>query len=139
MPRSEVWVQGTLDGAAHLAESEPAPAAASQHVPLTQAEREARGQQALGLTPDMVHDDITEEVLRIRETARQIQAKVDDLASIREPAEEPEATDLGPAWNVQATRQRDSILQPPKADIVPASRVLELEHDRQADPEPELE
>jgi hypothetical protein len=139
MPRSEVWVQGTLDGAAHLAEGDPVLAEGSQHSSLTQAERESHGQQALGLTPDTVHDDIPEEVLRIRETARQIQAKVDDLASICEPAEEPEAADLGPAWNVQGTRQRDAILQPPKADVVPASRVLEREPDLQAGMELELE
>jgi hypothetical protein len=138
-PRSEIWVQDTLDGAAHLAEGELVPNAADQRGPLTLADREARGQQVLGLTPDTVHDDIPEEVLRIRETARQIQARVDDLVSIREPAEEPEATDLGPAWNVQATRQRDAILQPPKPDVVPASKVLERSHDRQADLEPELE
>jgi len=138
-PRREVWVQGTLDGAAHLAEGDPVLAEGGQHPSLNQAERESNGQQALGLTPDTVHDDIPEEVLRIRETARQIQAKVDHLASIREPAEEPEATDLGPAWNVQAPRQRDAILQPPKPDVVPASKVLERSHDRQADLEPELE
>jgi hypothetical protein len=43
------------------------------------------------------------------------------------------------AWNVQASRQRDAILQPPKPDVVPASKVLERSHDRQADLEPELE
>jgi hypothetical protein len=138
-PRREVWVQGTLDGAAHLAESQPMSAAASQHVPLTQAEREAQGQKALGLTPDTVHEDIPGQVQRIRETARQIQARIDDFVGTREPAEEPDATDLGPAWNVQAARHRDAILQPPKPDVVPASKVLERSHERQADLEPELE
>lgn len=113
--------------------------AASQPVPLTQAEREAHGQQALGLTPATVHEDIPGQVQRIRETARQIQAKIDDFASTREPAEEPDATDLGPAWNVQAGRQRDAILQPPKPDVVPASQILERAPARQADLEPELE
>ena len=99
----------------------------------------ARGQQALGLTPDTVHEDIPGQVQRIHETARQIQAKIDDFASTREPAEEPDATDLGPAWNIQAACQRDAILQPPKHDIVPASKILERSHERQADLEPELE
>ena len=138
-PRREVWVQGTLDGAAHLAGSEAMAADASQPAPLTQAEREARGQQTLGLTPNTVHDDIPEQVEHIRETAREIQARIDDFVSTREPAEEPDATDLGPAWNIRAIRQRDAILQPPKPDVVPASKVLERSHDRQADLEPELE
>ena len=137
--RSEVWVQGTLDRTAHLAVGEQAPTEATQRVLVPQVEREVQGQQALGLTPDTVHEDIPGQVQRIRETARQIQAKVDDFASTREPAEEPDATDLGPAWNVQATRQRDAILQPPKPDVVPASKVLERSHDHQADLEPELE
>jgi hypothetical protein len=130
-------VQDTLDGAAHLAEGDPVLAEGRQHSSFTQAERESHGQQALGLTPDTVHDDIPEQVLRIRETARHIQAKVDDLASIREPAEEPDATDLGPAWNVQASRKRDAILQPPKPDVVPASEVLQQSQRRQAAIEPE--
>lgn len=100
-------MQGTLDGEVHLAEDGCVPSATSQPEPLTRAEREAQGQQALGLTPDTVHEDIPGQVQRIREAARQIQAKIDDFASTREPAEEPDATDLSPAWNVQATRQRE--------------------------------
>jgi hypothetical protein len=33
-------------------------------VPVSQAEREAGGQQAVGLTPETVHEEIPEQVLR---------------------------------------------------------------------------
>lgn len=112
---------------------------ASQAMPTTQADRGAAGQRALGLTPETLHEEVPEQVARIRETARQVQAKIDDYASTREPAEEPDTAEPGPAWNVQARRRRDAILQPPKPDIVPASQILERAHDRQADIEPGLE
>jgi hypothetical protein len=135
-----VWVQETLDGAAHLAEAEPGtPTAPSQEAPLTQTQREAHGQQALGLTPETARDEIPEQVLRIRETARQAQAKIDDFASTREPTDDHDARDLGPAWNIEANRDRDAILQPPKPDVVPASKILERAEARQAAMEPELE
>jgi hypothetical protein len=139
-PRSQVWVQETLDGAAHLAEGEPGtPTAPNKEAPLTQAQREARGQRALGLTPETARDEIPEQILRIRETARQTQAKIDDFASTREPADDHDASDLGPAWNVEANRDRDAILQPPKPDVVPASKILERAEERQAAMEPELQ
>jgi hypothetical protein len=31
-------------------------------------------------------------------------------------------TEPGPAWTLQARRQRDAVLQPPKPDTIPASR-----------------
>ena len=47
--------------------------------PLTPAQREARGQQALGLTPQTVHDEVPEQVHRIRENARKAQEEIDKL------------------------------------------------------------
>jgi len=139
-PRSEVWVQQTLDGAAHLAEAEPGtPTAPRQEAPLTQTQRDAHGQQALGLTLETAREEIPAQVLRIRETAQQIQAKIDGFASTREPADDHDAMDLGPAWNVKASRDRDAILQPPKPDVIPAIKILERAQQRQAAMEPERE
>ena len=45
--------------------------------------------QALGLTLETVHEEIADQVTRIREAARQAQAKIDGFANIREPAEDP--------------------------------------------------
>jgi hypothetical protein len=132
-PRGEVWVQPTLDGAVHLPDRQAETRrTADQMMRPAQAEREAAGQQALGLTPETAHEEIPDQVIRIHETARQIQAKIDALASTREPADERDAAEPGPAWNVEARRQRDAILQPPKPDIVPASKILEHAPDRQA-------
>jgi len=129
-PREEVWVQETLDGAAHLAGAENV--SAPHEAPLTPAQREARGQQILGLTPSTVHDEVPEQVHRIRENARKAQEEIDKLRGTPQFAEDDDATYLGPAWGDLARRDRDAILQPPKPDVVPASAVLRRAQERRA-------
>jgi hypothetical protein len=132
-PREDVWIQDTLDGAAHLARAEAENAAASPgEPPLTSAQREARGQQALGLTPPTVHDEIPEHVHRIRKNARKAREEIDKLRGTAQYAEDDDAVYLGTAWGDLARRDRDAIVQPPKPDVVPASAVLERAQQRRA-------
>jgi len=134
-PREEVWIQETLDGAAHLAGAENI--SAPREASLTPAQREARGQQALGLTPPTVHDEVPEQVHRIRENARKAQEQIDKLRGTAQYAEDDDAVYLGTAWGNLARRDRDAIVQPPKPEVVPASAVLKRAQERSASREVE--
>jgi hypothetical protein len=137
-PRRGVWLQETLDGAVHLAQPEAeSDAVPDAEPPLTLAQREFLGRQALGLTPPIVHDDVPEQVHRIRENARQVQNQIDRLRGTPEYAEDDDAVYLGAAWGDLHRRDRDAILQPPKPDMVPASAILQRVRERQAATEPE--
>jgi hypothetical protein len=117
------WVQLTLDGTEDLV---PNQALGRQHNETAHAkQRQADGQLVLGLTPETAHHEIPEHVLRIRENAEIAQAKLDDLAHTRLPG--PSEDDLSPglAWPAEAHRERDAVLQPPRPEVVPSSRVLE--------------
>jgi len=135
--RREVWVQDTLDGAAHLARESPAADRDAESEPGAPGRSDARGQQALGLTPSAAHEEIPEQVHRIRENARKAQAEIDRLRGTPQYAEDDDAVYLGAAWGNLIRRDRDAILQPPKPGIVPASAVLQQAGHRGADIEPE--
>jgi hypothetical protein len=132
-----VWIQETLDGAAHLAQPDADIAEPAQEPLPTSAQRETLGQHALGLIPSAVHDDVPEQVQRIRENARRIQDQIDMLRSTPEFAEDDDAEYLGTAWGDLHHRDRDAILQPPKPEIVPSRAVLQRARERQAAREPE--
>ena len=132
-PRQEVWVQGTFDGGAHLAEADEGKPAAQAGQPLpSSAERDAYAQQALGLTPETVAEEIPEQVIRIQENVRSAQEKIDRLRTTPQFDEHDDSAYEGPAWGDLARRERDAILQPPKPDVVPASEIARRAQERQA-------
>jgi hypothetical protein len=135
-PGPEVWAQETLDSPGPFAPDE-ANRSRGEERPLTAEQREAATQEALGLTPDTVHKEIPEQILRIRENMRLAQAKIDDLQNTRIPGDDHEGADLGRAWDVLARRDRDAIVQPPKPDVVPAREILQRAQERMADHEAE--
>ena len=120
----DVWIQDTLDGSPHLAEDDTGHRELPRE-PAVGKQREADGQLALGLTPQTVHDEIPEQVLRIRQNAAIAQAKLDELAHVPMPGADEDGLSPGPAWPVQAGRDRDAVLQPPQPDVVPSARVLD--------------
>ena len=101
---------------------------------------EANGQLMLGLTPGTAHHEIPEHVLRIRDNAKIAQAKLDELAGLREPAADADDLSPGLAWPVAQQRDRDAVLQPPQPEVVPSARIAEQYQAATADavhPEPE--
>ncbi len=137
-PHPQFWIQETLDGAGHLPNAgtgqltEP-----GRDVPLTPARREAAGQQALGLTPETVSEEIPAQVLRIRDNVRSAQQKIDCYRGTPEFAADGELAYLGPAWGVLNRRDRDAILQPPQPAVIPAREIAQRAADRSAAREPE--
>ena len=136
-PCPQLWIQETLDGAAHLPTTGAGkPAEPGWDMPLTPQRREVPGQQALGLTPETVSDEIPAQVLRIRDNVRRAQQKIDCYRGTPEFAEDDEVAYLGPAWGVLARRDREAIVQPPKPAVIPASEIARRMGDRSAAREP---
>ena len=128
-----------LDGAAHTADAGSAGQRRNEHAPDNRS-AEAHGQLMLGLTPETAHQGIPEHVLRIRDNAKAAQAKLDELASLREPATGTDYLSPGLAWPAVRQRDRDAVLQPPRPEVAPAARIVERYHAATADadrPEPE--
>ena len=61
--------------------------------------------------------------------------KLEELQGLKVPSEDPDWDDLGdafPSWNPPG---RDAILQPPKPQITPSARILQLAAERDTEPE----
>jgi hypothetical protein len=121
--REDVWVQPTLDGAVHLPDQRHARASRLGKMP--EQAPQAAGQLALGLTPETVHDEIPAQVRRIRASAQRAQEKLDYLRGLPERGTEEGELAPGDSWAVLAGCERDAVLQPPKPEVVPASKILE--------------
>jgi hypothetical protein len=94
----------------------------------------------LGLALTTAHYEIPEHLLRIRDNAKVAQAKLDELASLREPADDTDDLSPGLAWPAIQQPDRDAVLQPPRPEVVPATQIVEHYHAATADadrPEPE--
>jgi hypothetical protein len=103
--------------------------------PPTRAQHEREQMAALGLDRERPADpDVSRQLAEAAEHARMQQARIDELLSMREPAEDPEELDLGRPWAALAGRDREAILQPPKPEIKPAGPVLEAAHERDLEP-----
>jgi hypothetical protein len=120
----EVWVQPRLDGSIDLPREPEL---------LSPAEREERALNVLGLTPGHDQPELPVQVSQIAAYNRKRQTEIDERRSMRIPAEEPDARDLGEAWNVLAERRRDAVIQPPKPPIPAANAVIERAAEREAE------
>ncbi len=76
----------------------------------------------------MAQDEIPAQVLRIRENARIVQARLDDLASLPLPAAEEDDRSPGLAWPAQPGHDRDAVLQPPRPDVVTSAQTQPAGH-----------
>ena len=74
----------------------------------------------------------------IRDLAAQRQAfrdKIEERQGLMVPSEDPDWGDLGEAFPAWQTPGRDAILQPPKPQITPSAKILQLAQQRDAEPE----
>lgn len=92
--------------------------AKDERQPPIRAETEHRQMAALGLTKDGDGDPyVSAQLAEAAAYVRQQQARIDELLSLRVPAEGEEELDLGRAWGTIADQERAAILQPPKPEI----------------------
>ena len=74
----------------------------------------------------------------ISDLAAQRQAfreKIEEYQGLMVPSEDPDWGDLGEAFPAWHAPSRDAILQPPKPQITPAARILQLVQERDTAPE----
>ena len=91
--------------------------------------------EQLTLTPDQ---QIGEMAAWIRDLASQRQAfreKFEEYQGLMVPSEDPDWGDLGEAFPAWQAPGRDAILQPPKPQITPAAKILQLAHEHDTEPE----
>jgi hypothetical protein len=106
-----------------LRSSEPAPPSQTDHDELALVPGEKIGEMATWIR------DLTAQ-------RHAFHAKLGERPALKIPGEDPEwGEDLGeafPAWN---TSRRDAILQPPKPQITPSAKILQLAAERDTEPE----
>ena len=108
--------------------TEPLPSA--EPLPVNDTDREQ-----LTLTPDQ---QIGEMAAWIRDLVAQRQAfreKVEERQGLMVPSEDPDWVDLGEAFPAWQAPSRDAILQPPKPQITPSAKILQLVQERDTEPE----
>jgi hypothetical protein len=89
--------------------------------------------EQLTLAPDQ---QIGEMAAWIRDLAAQRQAfreKIEERQGLMVPSDDPDSSDLGEAFPAWQAPGRDAILQPPKPQITPAAKILQLVHERDTD------
>jgi AAA domain/TrwC relaxase len=105
-----------------LRSAEPSPTGDTEREELTLAPDEKIGQMAAWVS----------DLAAQRQAFRQ---KIEERQALKVPSEDPDFEDLGhafPAWNAPG---KDAILQPPKPDIQPLAKILELAQQPEADRE----
>ncbi len=97
---------------------------------------------AVVLTPSEEPYETPEWITRLAAERRAVREKLEERQGVRVPSKDPDAQDEGEAWPSWFRRDRDAILQPPKPEMKPSPRVVELADERaaqQAQPRMEAE
>ena len=71
----------------------------------------------------------------VQDLAAQRQAfrdKLEERQALKVPSEDPDYEDLGPAFPAWNPPDKDAILQPPKPEIPPSAKILELAREPEA-------
>ena len=106
------------------------PLQSAEPVPVSDIDRDQAA-----LAPDR---KIGEMATWIRDLAAQRQAfreKIEERQGLMVPSEDPDWGDLGEAFPAWQAPGRDAILQPPKPQITPSARILQLAQERDTEPE----
>jgi hypothetical protein len=106
------------------------PLRSAEPAPADEADREE-----LTLAPDENISEMTAWVSGLAAQRQAFREKIEERQALKVPAEDPDFEDLGhafPAWNPPG---KDAILQPPKPEIQPAAKILDLAREPEADRE----
>ncbi len=88
--------------------------------------------QELQLTPDAKLGEMTQWVTDLTAQRQAFRDRLQERQTLQVPSEDPDFEDLGPAFPAWNPPERDAILQPPKPNITPAAKILELTRQHQA-------
>jgi hypothetical protein len=106
------------------------PLRSAEPAPADEADREG-----LTLAPDEKIGEMAAWVSGLAAQRQAFREKIEERQALKVPAEDPDFEDLGyafPTWNPPS---KDAILQPPKPEIQPAAKILELAREPEADRE----
>ena len=87
------------------------------------------------LTPDKKIAEMAAWISELATKRQSFREKLEELQGFKLPSEDPDWDDLGhafPSWNPPG---RDAILQPPKPQITPSAKILQLAGERDTEPE----
>ena len=93
------------------------------------------GRAELTLAPDKKIGEMAAWISDLAAKRQAFREKLEELQGLKVPSEDPDWDDLGeafPSWN---SRGRDAILQPPKPQITPSAKILQLAAERDTEPE----
>jgi conjugative relaxase-like TrwC/TraI family protein len=93
------------------------------------------GTGQLTLTPDHEIGDVVGWVRGLAEQCQAFREKFEEWQGLMVPSEDPDWGDLGEAFPAWRAPGRDAILQPPKPQITPAAKILQLAQERGIEPE----
>ena len=105
-----------------------APLRSAEPEPATQAQRDE-----LTLTPDALPGEMDQQLTNLAAGHRTFADKLADRQSQTIPSEDPDYSDLGPAFPAWTGPGRMPILQAPKPEIPPSPRILQRAMNRDAD------
>jgi hypothetical protein len=89
-------------------------------------------QDKLTLTPDQRIGEMAAWISDLATQRHAFHEQLVERQALRVPSEDPEEHDLGPAFPAWHPPDRDAILQPPKPEITPSAKILELDREQQA-------
>jgi hypothetical protein len=106
------------------------PLRSAEPAPIDDAEREQ-----LSRAPDKNISEMSAWVTALAAQRQAFREKLDERQALKEPNQDPDFEDLGPAFPAWNPPEREALLQPPKPDITPSAKILELARG----PEPDWE
>lgn len=102
----------------------------AEPAPIDECEREQ-----LRLKPDEKIGEMASWISNLAAERQAFREKLEERQGLKIPSEDPDRQDLGEAFPAQPEPGRDAILQPPKPEITPAEKILQLAAEPDSSPE----
>jgi hypothetical protein len=106
------------------------PLHSAEPAPISDSDREK-----LTLTPDKKIDEMAAWIRHLAAQRPTFREKIEERQGLMVPSEDPDWSDLGEAFPAWHAPSRDAILQPPKPQITPSARILQLAQEHNTEPE----
>ena len=107
------------------------PLRSAEPVPAGEAERDE-----LTLAPDKrIGREMAQWISELASQRQAFRDKLEQRQGLKVPSEDPDWEDLGEAFPAWSPPQRDAILQPPKPQITPSAKLLQLAREYDTSPE----
>jgi hypothetical protein len=88
--------------------------------------------EQLTLAPDEKIGEMAQWVSDLAAQRQAFRGKIEERHALKVPSEDPDFEDLGHAFPTWNPPERDAILQPPKPEIQPSAKTVELAREREA-------